>query len=194
MQPLVPRRITPVVVHPQEAALQQIGAQPFDLRVGELRSAPILDADIWTLIEVWIGESNHEVVRLTGGILAHAHLRQLGKPFREVALRVGIVCRPSLSARFTAVARVHHTGVVEAVAERVRVGEAWTHSEESAEASTKLRPRGAGDAKEYDEGDEGRYESDAGRCEVELSRCDGCNRCNGCNGCERCRRLHRTHR
>src|SRR4030095_7281174 len=122
----------------------------------QLRSAPILDADVGTLIKVWIGESNHEVIRFAGRVLAHAHLRQLGKPFREVALRVGIVRRPSLSARFTAVARVHHAAVVEPVAERVRVGEAWTYSEESSEASTKLRPRGAGDGDYYADRDKGR--------------------------------------
>src|SRR4030095_3959835 len=169
VQPLVPRRIAPVVVHPEETALEQIGAQPFDLRVGQLRSAPVLDADVWALIQVWIGESNHEGVRFAGRVLTDAHLRQLAKPFREVALRVGIIRRPSLSARFTAVARVHHAPVFEPVAERVGVGEAWAYSEESSEASPKLRPRDTGESNKEDEGDD------------------------ECKGCRRSHLSHRLH-
>src|SRR4029450_7616064 len=169
VQPLVPRRITPVVVHPEETAFEQIGAQPFDLRVGQLGSAPVLDADVWGLMRVWIGEWHHEVVRFAGGVLAHAHLRQLAKPFREVALRVGIIRRPSLSARFTAVARVHHAAVIEPMAERVRVGEPWAYSEESSEASPKLRPRDTGESNKEDEGDD------------------------ECKGCRRSHLSHRLH-
>ena len=64
VNPLVPRLVAPVIIQPQEPALQQVRAQRLDLRVAELRGAGVFHADIRALIELGVGEPDDDVVQL----------------------------------------------------------------------------------------------------------------------------------
>ena len=60
--PVAPRARAPVVVHPHEAALQQVRAQPLDLRLGERGGADVLHVQVRALKQGVVGEPHDDVV------------------------------------------------------------------------------------------------------------------------------------
>jgi hypothetical protein len=182
VQPLFECGVTPVVVNPEEAALQQVRPQSHDFGVGELRGPGVLHADVRHLQQFGVCEVHDDVLGFTGGILADAHLGQFGEALREISLGVWVIGGPALAAGFAAVAGIHHAAVVEAVAERIR-------SRRSAGAPGKtLRTRGRTGAYAMLAPQSIRRVTSArgARRARRLNRRDRCGRCNR-------RVLHRLH-
>ena len=64
LDPLPPRLFAPEVVDPEEAALEQVLAQPLHFLVAEPRGADVLHLDERALEQLVVGEPDDEVVRL----------------------------------------------------------------------------------------------------------------------------------
>ena len=147
-QPVLHGVAAPVVVYPEEAALQQERAQPLHFRFGQRRGADVFHVQVGALIEEVLGEAHDEMLRPAVAVLADPGLGEFREADGEIQLGVGVVGRPPLAAGFAAAAGVGRAAEIEAVAEALGLGilHRIAAGTEAAEAAAELRGRGAGQA------------------------------------------------
>src|SRR5688572_30779127 len=168
LDPLPPRLLAPEVVHPDEAALEQVLAQPLHLLVAEPRGADVLHLDKRALEQLVVGEPDDEVIRLAVAGLADAGLGQLGEPDREVDVGRGVIRPPALAACLTAIAVIHAAAEIEVAVEAVSGGKARLGPAEAAAPEPAQILRGHG-GRERDR-DERRGEGSAWNVSQHYSR------------------------
>jgi hypothetical protein len=111
-----------IVGHEQEAALQQVLAQPRDLLVGEIRRAAVLDEREPALEQLVVCGPDDDELRLAFAVHRDGRLGQLRQPHAEIDVGAGIVRAPALL--FTAIALEHEPAEVEPALEGVGCREA----------------------------------------------------------------------
>ena len=75
--PDIPRVRAPEVVHPEEAALQQVRPELRGILGAEEQPAHFLHDDDRALKQLVVGQSHDEMIRLAGAIEADGDLREL---------------------------------------------------------------------------------------------------------------------
>ena len=106
-RPLLPRRRAPEIIDPQEAALQQVLAQPRRFFLREFQRADIGRHRERAAEQRIIGEPDDPGGRLAFALAADRRLGQLRHARHQVDAGIGIVRRPAHALRFTPDAPVH---------------------------------------------------------------------------------------
>src|SRR5207237_2329857 len=105
--PLLPRARAPEIVHPEEAALEEIFTQAGRFERREPDGADIRPDQKWALEQRIVSQVNGPVARVAVGVLADPRFGELGRPDHQIQPGVGIIRRPAETVRFPAVAGVH---------------------------------------------------------------------------------------
>ena len=122
--PHLPGSVAPEIVHPEEAALVEVGAQRRGIGGFEDRRADVRGEQERTLEQERIGRPEDEVIGVARGLSADPHLAELAEAHGEIEVGAGIVGAPSGAARLAPLARVHQAAEVEAAIEAVGGGQA----------------------------------------------------------------------
>ena len=133
-RPVLPRRRAPEVVHPQEAALEQILAQPQHFDVAEAHRAHVGRHGVGAIEERVVGEPDHVVVGPLAGILADGRPRQLREPDQQVVVAVGIVGLPAGARVLASDALIH-----DPADRKGAVGKLWRRHADPDAAEAELR-------------------------------------------------------
>ena len=100
LDPVFPLLRAPVIVDPEESALQQIFAEAGDFLLRQFRGAHVFHVKRLAVEQIVVGEPDRQVIGLAVRPAAHARLRELRQPDRKVDVRVWIIRRPAHAARF----------------------------------------------------------------------------------------------
>ncbi|MEP7309632.1 MAG: hypothetical protein ABJA98_29340 [Acidobacteriota bacterium] len=92
-----PRVLAPEVVRPEESALEEVDAEPCSLVVVEVQRAGLRHHDERALVEFVVAQLQHDVLVLSGGVLADDGAGELGQAIGEVDVGAGVVHRPSVA-------------------------------------------------------------------------------------------------
>src|SRR4029453_5603809 len=95
LHPVVPFRVAPEVVDPEEAAFQQVVTEAGYLLLGELGCSHVLHVQVRTVEEIVVGQPEREVIWLTVRATADARPGQFRETEGEVYVGVGIVRGPA---------------------------------------------------------------------------------------------------
>ena len=85
----------PEVVHPEKAALQEIGPEPGRILLAEVQTSDLLHQDHGTAVELVVGEPHDQMVGLARGVEADADFGQLGEPDREIDVGERVIGEPT---------------------------------------------------------------------------------------------------
>ena len=119
-RPLPPRQRAPEVVHPQEPALEQVGAQAIDFLGPEPERTDIGRHGQRAIEQRVVGQPDDKVVRMPLVVAADARLGELGQPRRQIDFGVGIVRLPADAHRLDPHAAVGQTADDEGAVGHVR--------------------------------------------------------------------------
>ena len=113
---------SPEVVAPHEAAFEEVLSESYDVRVGELGGACILDVHERAVEEIVVAAAAHdEIFRIALAVGADRGLRELGEADAEVRVGAGVIRAPALAAGFSICAGVHQTAEVKPAVLSARV-------------------------------------------------------------------------